>query len=86
VILCIHDWIIIDRDAWGPTDDTDPVAHTRFAILGCTRCRTVDLFPAENAALLTPHSFARLRVYLAHQNWNLPADLTFHRPPSQEPT
>jgi hypothetical protein len=84
MVLCLHDWIVIERVTHAEIDETDPVAHTGFAVIGCRHCRTVDLFPAENAALVTARYLFDLRLDLARRNWNLPADLHFFPPPPQE--
>jgi hypothetical protein len=79
-VICFHEWIVVERVNHAEIDAADPVAHTAFAVIGCRRCRTVDLFPVENAALVTRRYFEALRLDLAARNWNLPADLEFRVP------
>jgi hypothetical protein len=75
--LCLHEWTVIERVTHAEIDEADPLAHTAFAVIGCVNCRTVDLFPVENAALVTPRYLLALRRDLAGRNWCLPADLAF---------
>lgn len=78
---CQHDWTLIADVHRGVIDDADPIAHTFVRLMGCTRCRTVDAFPASNAALLTARYCATLRAQLADGGWQLPADIAWYDGP-----
>lgn len=84
MILCLHEWIVVERITHAEIDEADPVRHTALVAIGCRRCRTVLLYPIENAALVTRRYFATLRHALAAREWYLPADLE-HRVPLRAP-
>ena len=69
---CPHDWTPIGLVTHARIADNDPTAHTSFYLLGCTMCRTVVAFPAENAALVTPTCYEQLRRELDADDWQLP--------------
>jgi hypothetical protein len=73
---CPHEWIPIEQ-VYAEIDEADAVAHTVFWLLGCRRCRTVDAFPACNAALMTPRFLAALRDELARHNWTVPPGIVW---------
>jgi hypothetical protein len=49
----------------------DRVAHTSFQILGCDRCRQVEVFPHENFALIAPGFRVAMGVFLDALGWHL---------------
>jgi hypothetical protein len=69
---CAHIWATVERLDHCEIDVTDPILHTSVVVLGCQRCRTVDLFPSSNAALLTPRYVEELRERLFRRGWILP--------------
>jgi len=75
LFVCRHDWEHIATLQRAEIDPADPIAHTSVTLLGCWRCRTVDAFPASNAALLTARYIVQLRRQLAAGGWVLPADI-----------
>jgi hypothetical protein len=77
---CLHDWELIAIVRRAPIDERDPIAHTSFYLVGCWTCRTVDAFPASNAALATTRYVEQLRRELRAGGWQLPADITWVAP------
>jgi len=69
-----HVWALITHLADCEIDETDPIAHTGIAVLGCERCQNVELFPPQNVKLITPRYLAKLRDELAHGGWKLPLE------------
>jgi hypothetical protein len=53
-------------------DETDPIAHTAFFVLGCPVCRMARAFPESNLALVTPRARRALHLALAADGWWLP--------------
>jgi hypothetical protein len=79
---CLHAWIILRRVTHAEIDEADAIAHTGITVVACRHCRVVELFPIENAALLTERYLTALRLDLAADNWNLP-NFFFHKEPTE---
>jgi hypothetical protein len=48
-----------------PVDDTDPIAHTAFYVLGCPQCHRATVFPVQNFTLVTTQAQLTLQRELA---------------------
>ena len=79
--ICLHEWEVIAWINRAEVSEGDAIAHTSFTLIGCVRCRTVDAFPASNAALITPRYRDRLTRELAAGGWRLPESLTWYGDP-----
>lgn len=72
-MTCPHLWTLVKKYDECEIDERDQMAHTAVVVLGCPRCRRIDLFPPQNAALITERYQQHMRADLARQGWEWPA-------------
>lgn len=76
-LLCdavLHDfipWIDFHR---APIDAIDPILHTAFKVLVCTRCNHAEVFPRENYVMTLPGFREALTTFLANFGYMLAGD------------
>jgi hypothetical protein len=68
---CEHEDHIIAHIDHARIDDTDPIAHTAFYLMGCVKCHRAIGFPVENCALITESCRAELATFCSVRGYQL---------------